>query len=61
MIWRDRRSRSRPERGIVVSFVETLNQQGEVVMSMKMTNFMTARQAPAPESERDPSAARGGE
>lgn len=56
-----RRSKSRPERGIVVSLVETLNQHGEVVMSMKMTNFMTARQAPAQESEGDPSAARGSE
>lgn len=54
-----RRSRSRPERGIVVSLVETLNQHGEVVMSMKMTNFMTARQGPARESGGDPSAARG--
>ncbi len=39
-----RRSNSRPERGIVSSFLETLNQDGAVVMSMKMINFMTARQ-----------------
>jgi acyl dehydratase len=30
-----RPSRSRPEQGIVHSFVEVLNQRGEVVMSLK--------------------------
>lgn len=40
-----RRSSSKPDRGIVHSFLETLNQDGDVVMSMKMINFMTARDA----------------
>ena len=39
-----RRSGSKPDRGIVNSLLETLNQDGDVVMSMKMINFMTARQ-----------------
>ena len=38
-----RRSRSRPERGIVHSFVEVLNQDGEVVMSLEAVNFMRCR------------------
>lgn len=42
-----RRSSSKPDRGIVNSFLETLNQDGDVVMSMKMINFMTARQESA--------------
>ena len=42
-----RRSSSKPDRGIVNSFLETLNEDGDVVMSMKMINFMTARQASA--------------
>ena len=40
-----RRSSSKPDRGIVHSFLETLNQDGEVVMSMKMVNFMSTRPA----------------
>ncbi len=39
-----RRSKSKPDRGIVNSFLETLNQDGEVVMSMKMINFVMSRQ-----------------
>ena len=39
-----RRSGSKPDRGIVNSLLETLNQDGKLVMSMKMINFMTARQ-----------------
>ena len=42
-----RRSGSKPDRGIVNSLLETLNQDGELVMSMKMINFMTARQVAA--------------
>ena len=42
-----RRSSSKPDRGIVNSLLETLNQDGELVMSMKMINFMTARQVAA--------------
>jgi len=38
-----RLSSSKPDRGIVHSFLETLNQDGEVVMSMKMVNFMSTR------------------
>jgi acyl dehydratase len=39
-----RRSESRPDRGIVRTFIEVLNQKCEVVMSMKMVNFMRTRQ-----------------
>jgi acyl dehydratase len=38
-----RRSESRPERGIVRTFIEVLNQKREVVMSMKMVNFVRLR------------------
>lgn len=38
-----RRSESKPERGIVRSFVEVLNQKREVVMSVKMVNFVRSR------------------
>jgi len=40
-----RRSESRPDRGIVRSFIEVLNQNRELVMSLKMVNFVKARQA----------------
>ena len=40
-----RRSESRPDRGIVRTFVEVLNQKNEVVMSMKMVNFVRCRPA----------------
>ena len=40
-----RRSRSRPERGIVCSFVEVLNQDEQVVMSMEAVNFIRCRDA----------------
>ena len=39
-----RRSESRPDRGIVRSFVEVLNQSREVVMSVKMVNFVSSRE-----------------
>lgn len=39
-----RRSASKPDRGIVRSFCEVLNQQREVVMSVKMVNFVRGRQ-----------------
>ena len=35
-----RRSESKPDRGIVRSFVEVLNHKREVVMSLKMVNFV---------------------
>jgi acyl dehydratase len=38
-----RRSDSRPDRGIVRTFIEVLNQQSQVVMSMKMVNFVKCR------------------
>jgi acyl dehydratase len=40
-----RRSESRPDRGIVRTFIEVLNQKREVVMSMKMVNFVGTRQS----------------
>lgn len=38
-----RRSRSKPDRGIVQSFVEITNQDGETAMTMKATNFFLTR------------------
>ena len=38
-----RRSDTKPDRGIVKSFVEVLNQTREVVMSVKMVNFVRSR------------------
>lgn len=40
-----RRSESKPDRGIVRTLVEVLNQRREVVMSLKMVNFVRARYA----------------
>jgi acyl dehydratase len=40
-----RRSESKPDRGIVRSFVEVLNQKREVVMSLKMVNFVRSRES----------------
>ena len=40
------RSRSKPDRGIVRSLIEVLNQADEVVMSMKAVNFMLCREVP---------------
>jgi acyl dehydratase len=40
------RSRSKPDRGIVRSFIEVMNQNREVVMSMKAVNFFYCRQGP---------------
>ncbi len=39
-----RRSRSKPDRGIVRSHVEVLNQDGEVVMSLKALNLLRCRE-----------------
>lgn len=41
-----KRSRSKPDRGIVHSFIEVMNQNLEVVMSMKAVNFFFCRQRP---------------
>ena len=38
-----RRSRSKPDRGIVRSFIEVLNQKDEVVMSMRALNLILCR------------------
>ena len=38
-----RRSHSRPEQGILRSFVEVLNQEGEAVMSLKPISFIRVR------------------
>jgi acyl dehydratase len=38
-----RSSQSKPDRGIVRSFVEVLNQKQQVVMNLKMVNFVRSR------------------
>ncbi len=38
-----RSSQSKPDRGIVRSFIEVLNQQRRVVMNLKMVNFVRSR------------------
>jgi len=38
-----RRSRSRPEEGVVRSLVEVLNQHGDVVMSLKPISLIACR------------------
>ena len=40
-----RRSDNKPDRGIVQSFCEVLNQKREVVMSVKMVNFVRSRES----------------
>lgn len=42
-----RRSRSKPDRGIVTNRVEVLNQHGEAVMTLKPMNLMRCRPKPA--------------
>ncbi|MBM4327228.1 MAG: MaoC family dehydratase [Deltaproteobacteria bacterium] len=39
------RSRSKPDRGIIRSYIEVLNQRGEAVMTMKGVNFLLCRDA----------------
>ena len=41
-----KRSRSKPDRGMVRSFIEVVNQNREVVMSMKAINLFLCRQRP---------------
>ncbi|RAU21380.1 acyl dehydratase [Paramagnetospirillum kuznetsovii] len=36
-------SKSKPDRGVVTSFIETLNQNGQVVMSMRAVNMVARR------------------
>ena len=38
-----KRSRSKPDRGVLFSFIEVLNQNQEVVMSMKAVNLLLCR------------------
>ena len=38
-----KRSRSKPDRGIIHSYIEVLNQKSEVVMTMKLVNFVRCR------------------
>ncbi|HTY24934.1 MAG TPA: MaoC family dehydratase [Desulfomonilaceae bacterium] len=45
-ISRTKRSRSKPDRGIVHSHIEVLNQNGETVMTMKATNLLGCREIP---------------
>ncbi len=40
-------SKSKPDRGVVTSFIEVFNQAGEVVMTLKAVNMITRRQARA--------------
>ena len=40
-----RRSESRPDRGIIRTFIEVLNQKRAVVMSMKLVNFVRLRES----------------
>ena len=40
------RSRSKSDIGVVRSFIEMVNQDGEVVMSMKAVNFLACRNLP---------------
>jgi acyl dehydratase len=39
-----KRSRSKPDRGVIRSFIEIINQKGEVVMTMKAVNFLLCRE-----------------
>ena len=41
-----RRSRSKPDRGVVVSQVTVRNQHGDEVMTMRVTNLLACREAP---------------
>jgi acyl dehydratase len=42
-----RRSRSKPDRGILHSLIEMLNQEGQVVMRMKAMNLLRCKEIPA--------------
>jgi acyl dehydratase len=48
-----KRSRSKPDRGIVHSLIEVMNQNGDVVMSMKAVNLFLCRQGPQVSVESD--------
>ena len=40
-----KRSRSKPDRGIVSTFIETINQHEDLVMSFRSVNFMLCRES----------------
>jgi acyl dehydratase len=40
-----KRSRSKPDRGIVRTFIETINQYEDLVMSFRSVNFMLCRES----------------
>jgi acyl dehydratase len=40
------RSRSKPDRGVLLSFVEVLNQNDEVVLTLKAVNLLLCRETP---------------
>ena len=42
-VLKTKRSNSKPDRGVVHSFIEVINQEGEVVMSMKPVNLLLCR------------------
>lgn len=44
-----KRSRSKPDRGVIRSLVEVMNQQREVVMTINAMNLMLCRSTPAPQ------------
>jgi len=39
-------SRTKPDRGVVTSFVEVLDQDNEAVMTLKLVNIIARRPAP---------------
>ena len=48
-------SRSKPDRGLVRTLIEALNQRGEVVLSMKAMNFIRRREWRAGSASAPPS------
>jgi acyl dehydratase len=42
-----KRSRSKPDRGVVHTVTEVLNQNGEVVMTVKAMTLIRCREAPS--------------
>ena len=45
-VLKTKRSRSKPDRGVLHSFIEVINQKGETVMSMKPVNLLLCRDGP---------------
>jgi acyl dehydratase len=43
-----RRSRSKPDRGLVWSWIEVFNQRDEIVLTMKVLNVLACRNPEAP-------------